>query len=75
VSTNVNDEIHERLGQSAKLITSVHGQVGRGATVAGRCLLSAVNQKVRIFYLPSFVEDCGQIYFLHQFATLLPSCV
>jgi hypothetical protein len=59
--------------QSAKLSTLVHGQVRRGATVAGRCLSSAVKQKVRIFYLPSFVEDCGQI--AGQFAVLLPSCV
>ncbi len=53
----------ERLGQSAKRSAAVRGQAGRGATVAGRCLPDATEQKVGIFCLPGFVEDRGQICF------------
>ncbi|CAK9274867.1 unnamed protein product [Sphagnum jensenii] len=38
VSTKVNGETRERLGQSAKRSAAVRGQAGRGATVAGRRL-------------------------------------
>ncbi|CAM6022260.1 unnamed protein product [Sphagnum balticum] len=40
VSTKVNGETRERLGQSAKRSAAVRGQAGRGATVAGRRLPS-----------------------------------
>jgi len=53
----------ERLGQSAKRSAAVRGQPGRGATVAGRCLPDAAEQKVGIFCLPGFLEDRGQICF------------
>jgi hypothetical protein len=52
MSTKVNGE---RLGQSAKRSVAVRGQAGRGATVAGRPLPGAAEQKVRIFCLSGFV--------------------
>jgi hypothetical protein len=61
VSTKVNGETHERLGQSAKQNAAVRGQVGRGATVAGRRLPGAADQNGGIFCLPGFVADRGQI--------------
>ncbi len=64
MSTKVNSETRERLGQSAKRNAAVCGQAGRGATVAGRRLPGAAEQKGGIFCLPGFVEDRGQI-FLH----------
>jgi hypothetical protein len=63
MSTKVNGEIRERLGQSAKRSVAVRGQAGRGATVAGRRLPGAAEQKVRIFCLSVFVEDRGRICF------------
>ncbi len=63
MSTKVNGETRERLGQSAKRSTAVAGQAGRGATVAGRCLPGAAGQNVGIFSLPGFVADSGQICF------------
>ncbi len=69
MSTKVNDETHERLGQSAKQSAAVRGQAGRGATVAARRLPGAAEQNVGIFCLPGFVADRGQIcfsrFFLH----------
>jgi hypothetical protein len=41
------------------------GQARSGATVEGRRLPGVGEQTVGIFYLPGFVEDCGQICFLH----------
>jgi hypothetical protein len=64
VSTKVNGETRERLGQSAKRSAAVRGQAGRGATVAGRRLPGAAKQNVGIFCLPGFVADRGQICFL-----------
>ncbi len=64
MSTKVNSETRERLGQSAKRNAAVRGQAGRGATVAGRRLPGAAEQKGGIFCLSGFVEDRGQI-FLH----------
>ncbi len=63
MSTKVNGETRERLGQSAKRSVAVCGQAGRGATVACRRLSGAEEQKVRIFCLPGFVEDRRQICF------------
>ncbi len=63
MSTKVNDETHERLGQSAKRSAVVHGQAGRGATVAGRRLPGAAEKNVEIFCLPGYVADGGQICF------------
>ncbi len=36
MSTKVNDETRERIGQSAKRSTAVRGQAGKGAPTAGR---------------------------------------
>jgi len=36
MSTKVNGETRERLGQSAKRSAAVRGQAGKGAIVAGR---------------------------------------
>ncbi len=55
MSTKVNCETRERLGQSAKRSVAVRGQAGRGATVAGRRLPGAAEQKVRIFCLSGSV--------------------
>jgi len=44
VSTKVNGETLERLGQSAKRSAAVGGQAGRGASVAGRRLPGATEQ-------------------------------
>jgi hypothetical protein len=52
-----------RLGQSAKRSTTVRGQAGRGATVAGRRLPGAVEQKVDFSCLSGFLEDHEQICF------------
>ncbi len=62
MSTKVNSETRERLGQRAKRNAAVRGQAG--ATVAGRRVPGAAEQKGGIFCLPGFVEDRGQI-FLH----------
>jgi hypothetical protein len=59
VSTKVNGETRERLGQSDKRNAAVRGQAGRGATVAGRRVPSAAEQNVGIFCLPGFVADRG----------------
>jgi hypothetical protein len=64
VSTKVNGETRERLGQSAKRSAAVRGQAGRGATVAGRRPPGAAEQNIGIFRLPGFVADRGQICFL-----------
>ncbi len=64
MSTKVNGETRARLGLIAKQSAAVRGQVGRAATVAGRCLLGAIEQKFGIFYLPGFTEDRRQICFL-----------
>jgi hypothetical protein len=64
VSTNVNGETRERLGQSAKRSAAVRGQAGRGATVAGRRLRRAAEQNAGIFCLPGFVADLWQMCFL-----------
>jgi hypothetical protein len=63
VSTKVNGDTRERLGRSAKRSAAVRGQAGRGATVAGRRLSGAAEQKVGIFCVPGFVEHRGQICF------------
>jgi hypothetical protein len=63
VSTKVNGETRERLGQSAKWSAAVRGQAGRGATVAGRRRPGAAEQNVGIFRLPGFVADRGPICF------------
>jgi hypothetical protein len=68
-----NGETRQRLGQSAKLSTAIRGQAGRGATVAGRRLPRAAEEKVGIFCLPGFVEDRGQICFSRSSLPLLPS--
>ncbi len=64
MSTKLNGESRERLGQSAKRSAAVHGQARRGATVAGGRPPGVAEQKVGIFCLPGFVEDRGQIYVL-----------
>ncbi len=63
VSTKVNGETRERLGQSAKWSDEVRGQAGRGATVAGKRRPGAAEQNVGIFCLPRFVADRGPICF------------
>jgi hypothetical protein len=63
VSTKVNGETRERLGQSAKPSAAVCGQAGRGATVAGRRRAGAAEKNVGIFRLPGFVADRGPICF------------
>jgi len=65
VSTKVNGETRERLGQSAKRNAAVRGQAGRGATVTGGSVPGAAEQNVGIFCLPGFVADRGGIYFSH----------
>jgi len=74
VSTGEHEDETVRYGQSAKRSTAVRGQAGRGATVAGRRLPGAAEEKVGIFCLPSFVEDLGQIGFSRSSSPLLPSC-
>jgi hypothetical protein len=64
VSTKVNGETRERLGQSAKRSAAVRGQAGRGATVAGRRLRRAAEQNAGIFCLPGFVADRWRMCFL-----------
>ncbi len=63
MSTKVNGETRERLGQSAKWSAAVRGQAGRGATVAGRRRPGAAEQNVGIFRLPGFVADREPICF------------
>jgi hypothetical protein len=63
VSTKVNGETREGLGQSAKWSAEVRGQAGRRATVAGKRRPGAAEQKVGIFCLPGFVADRGPICF------------
>jgi hypothetical protein len=63
VSTKVNGETRERLGQSAKPSAAVCGQAGRGATVAGRRRAGAAEKNIGIFRLPGFVADRGPICF------------
>ncbi len=63
MSTKVNGETRERLGQSAKWSAAVRGQAGRGATVAGRRRPGAAEQNVGIFCLPGFVADRWPICF------------
>jgi hypothetical protein len=53
VSTKVNGETSERLGQSAKRSATVRGQAG----MAGGRLPGVAEQKVQILCLPGFVED------------------
>jgi hypothetical protein len=64
VSTKVNGETREKIGQSAKRSAAVRGQAGRRATVAGRRLPGEAEQNVGILCLPDFVADRGQICFL-----------
>jgi len=61
VSTNVNGETRERLGQSARRSAAVRGQARKGATMAGRRLPDAAERKLGIFCLLGFVEDRGRI--------------
>ncbi len=63
MSTKVNDEPRERLGQSAKRSAAICAQARKGATEAGRRLPE--EQKVGIFCLSGFVEDRGRICFSH----------
>jgi len=63
VSTKVNRETRERLGQSAKRSAAVRGQAGSAATVAGRRPPGATEQNIGIFCLPGFVADRGHIRF------------
>ncbi len=55
MSTKGNGETRERLGQSTKRSVAVRGQAGRGATMAGRRLPGAAEQKFRNFCLSGFV--------------------
>jgi hypothetical protein len=57
VSTKVNGETRERLGQSPKRSAAVRGQAGRGTTVAGSRRPGVAEQNVGIFSLPGF---CGR---------------
>jgi hypothetical protein len=61
VSTNVNGETRERLGQSGRRSAVVRGQASNGA--AGGRLPDAAEQKLGIFCLLGFVEDRGRICF------------
>jgi hypothetical protein len=56
VSTQVNGEIRERLGRSAKRSAAVRGQAGRGATVA-RQTSAGCGRAERRDFLP--VRFCG----------------
>jgi hypothetical protein len=49
VSTKVNGETRERLGQIANRSAAVRGQAGRGDTVTGRRLPGVAEQDVGIF--------------------------
>ncbi len=69
VSTKVNGETRARLGQSAKRSATIHGQAGRGATVAARRLQGVAEQKLGIFCQPGFVQDRGQICFSRHAAS------
>ncbi len=56
MSTQVNGEIRERLGRSAKRSAAVRGQAGRGATVA-RQTSAGCGRAERRDFLP--VRFCG----------------
>ncbi len=71
MSTKVNGETRERLGQSPKRSAAVRGQAGRGTTVAGSRRPGVAEQNVGIFSLPGFVAD---LILERQSAALLPSC-
>jgi hypothetical protein len=72
VSTKVNGETHEKLGQSAKKSLPVHGQ-GRNGSYSGRQTSARCDRAKSRDFLPArvwFGEDCGQIsfsscFFLH----------
>jgi hypothetical protein len=59
VSTKVNGETRERLGQSAKRSATVCGQAGRGATVEADVCWGCGRVASRDFCLPGFVEGRG----------------
>ncbi len=63
VSTKVNREIREKVGQSAKRSLAVHGQGGRGSYSGSQTSARCGRGKRWIFCLPGFVEDGGQVRF------------
>jgi hypothetical protein len=75
VSTKVNVEAREKLGQSAQSISRQFlGRVEMEATVADRRAPSSTEQSVGIFCLPGFVEDRGQISFSRHASSFMCVC-